>query len=227
MNAVPRVLVFDVNETLSDMTPLRRRFEDIGVSAELMPAWFAGVLRDGFAVTVAGGYADFRATAEAVLRMLLASLRGWRGDADSAVRHVLDGFAQLTVHPDVPDGLRRLRGAGFRLATLTNGSVATTEQLLDAAGVRAEFDLLLDVSAPRAWKPAPAAYRYASTALGHEPAEIMLVAVHPWDVHGARCAGLQAAWLQRGAGDYPAVMTPPTLVAADLLDLAHRLVTSG
>ncbi len=37
-----QVLVFDVNETLSDMGPLRTRFEDIGAPAHLLPLWFAG-----------------------------------------------------------------------------------------------------------------------------------------------------------------------------------------
>ncbi|NUQ98654.1 MAG: hypothetical protein HOY79_19570 [Streptomyces sp.] len=46
----PLLLVFDVNETLSDLAPLRHRFEDFGASADLMPLWFAGILRDGFAL---------------------------------------------------------------------------------------------------------------------------------------------------------------------------------
>ncbi|MFF3256249.1 hypothetical protein ACFYWP_35830 [Actinacidiphila glaucinigra] len=50
-----RVIVFDVNETLSDLTPLGGRFEDIGVSQDVLPTWFAAVLRDGFALTAAGG----------------------------------------------------------------------------------------------------------------------------------------------------------------------------
>jgi 2-haloacid dehalogenase len=32
------VLVFDVNETLSDLIPLRTRFEDGGAPRDLMPA---------------------------------------------------------------------------------------------------------------------------------------------------------------------------------------------
>src|SRR2546425_184117 len=85
--------------------------------------------RDG-GQTAAGGYAGFRDVAEDGLRGLLAQLRGWRGDAAHAAKQVLDGFTDLAVHPDVPDGVRRLRAAGFRLATLTNGSAGLSEQLL-------------------------------------------------------------------------------------------------
>jgi 2-haloacid dehalogenase len=223
LDAPVRVVLFDVNETLSDMTPLRRRLEEVGAPAELFPTWFAGVLRDGFALTAAGGYASFGDVADAVVRGLLSRLHGWTGDPAHAAQHVLDGFTELEVHPDVPDGVRRLGAAGFRLATLTNGAADLTEQLLVRTRLREHFEALLDISAVRAWKPAAAAYRHATETLAVDPTEALLVAVHPWDIDGARRAGLQAAWLRRGAADYPTVMTAPTLIAADLRDLAHLL----
>lgn len=218
-----RLVLFDVNETLSDMSPLQVRFEQVGAPSHLFRAWFAGVLRDGFALTMLGQYASFRDVADSGLRELLGQLRGWDGDAAAATEHVLDGFAELEVHPDVPDGVRRMHDAGLRLATLTNGAAALTETLLNRAGIRDAFEALLDVETPRAWKPAGAAYRYALDHLRIGPAETMLVAVHPWDIMGARQAGLQAAWLQRGAPSYPTVMTQPTVIAADMRDLAHLL----
>lgn len=184
------------------------------------------MLRDGFALTAMGDYASFRDIAEALLRELFAGLRGWDGDPGVAADYVLAGFAALDVHADVPGGVRRLHRAGLRLATLTNGAAALTEQLLTRAGVREHFEALLDVNAPRRWKPAAGAYRYALGALDAEPAETLLVAVHPWDVAGARRAGLQAAWLRRGAGGYPAVLGEPTIIAADVRDLAHLLTGS-
>ncbi|WP_433476378.1 haloacid dehalogenase type II [Spirillospora sp. CA-142024] len=227
MDAAIRLVLFDVNETLSDMSPLRARFEDVRAPGELAATWFAGVLRDGFALTAAGAYADFRDVADAGLRGLLTGLPGWDGDAGGAAAHILDGFADLGVHPDVPDGVRELHAAGLRLATLTNGSTATTERLLSRAGLSEYFTALLDVSAPRAWKPAPAAYRYAIGTLDTDPAESLLVAVHPWDIDGARRAGLQAAWLRRGATVYPGVLTAPTRSAADLRELARELVAAA
>ncbi len=54
----PRILVFDVNETLSDMAPLSERFEEVGAAAGDARLWFAG-MRDGFALTAAGRWASF------------------------------------------------------------------------------------------------------------------------------------------------------------------------
>jgi 2-haloacid dehalogenase len=36
----PSVIVFDVNETLSDMSPMAQRFADIGAPEHLAKLWF-------------------------------------------------------------------------------------------------------------------------------------------------------------------------------------------
>ncbi|MFF1723715.1 haloacid dehalogenase type II [Streptomyces sviceus] len=219
------VLVFDVNETLSDLTPLRGRFEDIGAPGHLLATWFAGVLRDGFALTAAGAYADFADIAHDGVRSVLSGLDGWAGDSEAAARHILNGFAELDVHPDVPDGIRRLSEAGYRLTAMTNGSVALTERLLDKAGVLDRLEAISDVSGPRCWKPARAAYRYAVERVGVQPDQALMVAVHPWDIDGAQRAGLEGAWLRRGASAYPQAMTPPRYGAQDLQELADVLAS--
>jgi 2-haloacid dehalogenase len=223
-----KAVVLDVNETLSDMTPLRSRFEDVGAPADLMPTWFAGVLRDGFALTAAGAYGDFGDIAGDGLRTLLTALDGRSaGEADEAARHILGGMAELPVHPDVPGGVHMLRRAGFRLVTMTNGSPELTDGLLKRAGVRDQFDALLSVSGPRCWKPAPDAYRYAVRRAGVRPGEALLVAVHPWDVDGAQRAGLAGAWLRRGTDHYPEAMSRPKWTAENLEELAESLAARG
>jgi 2-haloacid dehalogenase len=82
---------------------------------------------------------------------------------------------------------------------------------------------LLSVEQAGVWKPAPGAYGYALATCGVDAADTMLVAVHPWDTHGARSAGLAAAWINRGGGRYPDYFLPPDLEVASLLHLANRL----
>lgn len=219
----PAVLVFDVNETLSDLSPLRNRFVEIGAPAEWMHRWFAGILRDGFALAAAGAYAHFADLARDNLRGLLTQLEHQPDDPAASVEHVVSGIAALDVHPDVPAGVRVLHESGYRLVTMTNGNAALTDTLLNTAGVRDRFDALFDVTGPRRWKPHPDAYRYAVEHAGVRPDQAMLVAVHPWDVDGAQRAGLAGAWLRRGATTYPSSLTEPTLVAEDVTDLARLL----
>lgn len=209
-----RVALLDVNETLSDMTVLRAAFERVGARPELLDTWFAATLRDGMALTASGTYADFAGVARGVLRTLLD---------DEAVDGVLAGFQELPVHADVEPGLRRLHEAGVRLVTLTNGSSAIPKGLLERAGLSDLIERYLDVGAVGHWKPHPAPYRYACEELGVSPDEAVLIAVHPWDIHGAKRAGLRAAWLDRAGTPYPDVFEAPDLTATDLTALAAKL----
>lgn len=58
------------------MSPLGQRFERVGAPTDLRGLWFASTLRDGFALTATGGYADFRTVARASLETTLATVRG-------------------------------------------------------------------------------------------------------------------------------------------------------
>ncbi|TDW29826.1 haloacid dehalogenase type II [Cryobacterium psychrophilum] len=225
MTTVPPVIVFDVNETLSDMSPLAQRFRDIGAPVGLAALWFATLLRDGFALTASGDHASFSVIGADALRRLLADVKLDRS-ADAAVDHVMTGLTSLGVHPDVPAGIRALSAAGLRLTTLSNGSARIADALLSAAGIRNEFEALLSVDDAPAWKPARASYDYAAAALGTDPAGMLLVAVHPWDIHGAARAGLRTAWVNRTGERYPGYFEAPEFTVAALTELPAALATA-
>ena len=218
----PSVIVFDVNETLSDMSLIARRFTDVGAPGHLARTWFATLLRDGFALTAAGGKQPFADLAVDALHTVLHGTDLDR-DTDAAVDHVMSGFGQLPVHPDVPDGMRALHGSGRRLVTLSNGSAQVAEQLLTSAGIRDCLDALLSVEDAPAWKPARAAYEYAAQACGTRLSDMLLVAVHPWDVDGAARAGMATAWIDRSGAPYPRSFRSPSLTVGGLTDLAGQL----
>ena len=85
----PAVLVFDVNETLSDMSPMAQRFEDVGAPSHMAKTWFAGLLRDGFALTAVDASASFARIAAEALRVSLHALPLNRG-TEEAVQHIMD-----------------------------------------------------------------------------------------------------------------------------------------
>lgn len=218
----PSVIVFDVNETLSDMAPMAERFADVGAPGHLAQRWFAMLLRDGFALTAVGGQETFAVLGQGTLRAVLTGTPLNR-DVDAAIEHVMAGFLALPVHPDVPDGVRALRAAGFRLATLSNGATAVAEGLLNRAGIRNEFEVLLSVEDAGAWKPARKAYNYVSHRCGVDPDAMLLVAVHPWDIDGAARAGLATAWIDRAGTGYPGYFSPPRHTVSVLTELPGAL----
>ncbi len=222
MTVQPSVIVFDVNETLSDMSPMAQRFGAVGAPEHLAKLWFATLLRDGFALTAAGAQPTFAQLGVDALHTVLAGVDLDR-DLDAAVDHVMAGFGQLDVHPDVVEGIRALRGSGRRLVTLTNGSVQVSERLFSAAGIRDQFEALLSVDDAGMWKPARGSYEYAARTCDVGLSDMLLVAVHPWDIDGAARAGMSTAWINRTGGSYPSCFTAPTLTATGLTDLAGQL----
>ncbi|TDO29857.1 2-haloacid dehalogenase [Kribbella sp. VKM Ac-2527] len=184
----------------------------------------AATLRDGFALTAAGSYAAFRTIGSDLLRSMLVA-EGLDA-TDATVKSVLPGFTELHAHPDVAPGLMRLRELGFRLVTLTNGAAAMSEQMFAEAGVLQLLEHRLDVEKPGRWKPHATAYRYAAEVCKTQVDRMALVAVHPWDIDGARRAGMLGYYLDRRQTPYPQAFLAPDLTAPDLESLAETLAAS-
>jgi 2-haloacid dehalogenase len=217
----PHVVFLDVNETLSDLSPLQAAFESVGLPGHAAEPWFAGVLRDGFALALLGRNTAFSELAANSLESRLA-LAGVP-DPAPAVEAVMRTFSHLRPHPDVAPGLLGLADLGCRVVTLSNGSADIARNLLrGTAAEPAVHDYLSVEDAPR-WKPAPEAYRFALDRTGAAPDEAMLVAVHPWDLAGARDAGLRTAWINRSGTPYPGHFPRPEVEATSFTDLVGRL----
>jgi 2-haloacid dehalogenase len=65
-----------------------------------------------------------------------------------------------------------------------------------------------------------AAYTYAARACSVRPSDMMLVAVHPWDVDGAKRVGLGTVWLNRQGRQYPNYFLAPDHSLTALSELA-------
>jgi 2-haloacid dehalogenase len=219
----PTAVVFDVNETLFPLTPVRDRMARAGLTPQRLEPWFRGVLVDGMAAALTGGMTAFAELARHHLEVELAAA-GIETDA-ATVGDVLAGFDEVVPHPDVLPALEVLDTAGIETALLTNGSSSIAESFLERAGLRPLVGEVWDVGAAGHWKPHRAAYDWAIAQLGATPGEVVMVAVHPWDVHGAMSAGLVGAWVDRpGLDRYPPGFHPPDHVARSLRTLVDDLI---
>jgi 2-haloacid dehalogenase len=221
-----RALAFDVFGTLVDWrSGVAEAFRAGGVPGnpeELADAWRAryrpilAEVNDG-----ARPWGNFDDLHLVTLGDLLAE-RGVDLSAEER-RPLVGAWHRLDPWPDVRTGLEALRRRRVT-ATLSNGHVAMLVDLARHGDLR--FDCVLSVELAHAYKPAPEAYRTAARLLGVEPAELMMLAAHPWDLEGARGAGLRTAFVDRpleyGPGS-PAREDPDADESVrDLHELAER-----
>lgn len=211
----PKVVLFDVVETLFSLQPVADALDPLGVSVEL---FFARLLRDGFALAAAGSYQTFVDVAAAAL----AALAPTASDEQRAA--VVEAFKQLPPHPDAEPALAKLAEAGVSICTLTNGAGDATDALLVTSGLRHYIDQVLTVDSVERWKPSVEPYRHALTALEIDASDAALVAVHSWDIHGAHRAGLLTGWCSRLERTYPSIFDPPDVAGADLTAVAGGLL---
>ncbi len=215
--------LFDVNETLLGLDPVAAAFAAVGLDPRRLDAWFRAVLVDGIAASAAGTFANFPDIARHMATAELAAA-GLPTDAGSQDR-ILETFATLEVHRDVRPALERLHAAGVAAVTLTNGTAGIIRGALERAGLDELVAETWDVTEVGRWKPAPEPYLWAAERLALAPGRLALVAVPPWDVHGAQAAGLQGVWIDRhGTGRYPAHLHPPTVTAPDLVAAMGSLI---
>jgi 2-haloacid dehalogenase len=217
-----KVLVFDVNQTLLDLNALRPPFARVFGDGKVLDEWFALLLQYSLVVTVADAYSDFGTVGKAVLEML-ASTKGVKLIPQDATR-ILQGMLALPAHLDVGESLKRLRGAGFRMVTLTNSSPTAVKAQLQNAGLAQYFEESISVETVHRFKPDLEVYRSAAAHLGAQPGELLLVAAHAWDVFGAAKAGWQAAFVARN-GIVPFPLGPkPDIVGADMTAVADAIL---
>lgn len=222
--ATPRVLVFDVNETLLDIESMAPLFDELFGDRRVLREWFNQLVLYSMTATLSNSYVDFATLAGGVLRMLADIHHAHVTDDD--VARLAAGMRTMPAYADAVEGLNQLRDNGFRLATLTNSPHPPgLPTALENAGLAEFFEQRFTVDACQAFKPAPSVYRYVCSELDVTPADCLMVASHVWDLLGARNVGFGTVLITRpGNAPLPIDTLPqPDFVARDLPELARLL----
>lgn len=228
LSSAPRpVLVFDVNETLLDLSALDPVFAEVFEVAggtAVRQAWFKELLHEALVATVTGPYVDFSTLARSALRVT-AKRHGHRLD-DQGVSRIFDAVTHLPPHDDVADALDRLDDAGFRLVALSNGAPEALAAQLDHAGLTERFEMIASAESAGRLKPAAEPYRWVARTLDVSPDRLCMVAAHAWDTTGALRAGLQAAFVERPGKVLSDADPAPHVTGSTLDEVARTLVDS-
>ncbi|QCO55382.1 haloacid dehalogenase type II [Pseudorhodobacter turbinis] len=220
-------IVFDVNETLLDLTTLAPLFQRLFGTADVMREWFAELVLYSQTLTLSGHYTPFADLAGGVLRMVAKNKQIVITEDDISGLKSLIG--SMPAYADVAPALTKLREAGFRLVTLTNSAPSASPTPLEKAGIAALFDHHFSVDAVKKFKPHPATYQLVADKLGLNTSELCMLACHDWDTIGAQAVGYKGAFIARphnsvlNLPDVP----QPDFVSDDLSDLADQIIAAG
>lgn len=220
----PSILVFDVNETLLDLEHLTPLFARVFTDGRIMREWFAQMILYSEAVTMAGLYVPFGSIGAGALQMV-GRIRGISlKEAD--IDELRERMTSLPAHVDAEHALRRLKEAGFRLATLTNSAPSAGPSPLAKAGLASFFEEMISVDEVGCFKPAPETYSLMCRRLGAAPVEIGFVAAHVWDTIGAQACGCSGALVDHGVNAPLPIdgLPQPDIVAPTLTALADAII---
>lgn len=218
----PKLLIFDVNETLLDLSPMKDRMNDVFGHEYAFKQWFSLMLQYSLVDNVTGQYHNFGEIGKAAFKMTENILEKKISDTD--MEETLKMIRSLPAHPDVKEGLSILQNAGYRMVTLTNSTEEVVKQQMDAAGLTQYFERTMSIDPYQTYKPSLETYRKTTEILGVKPNEAMLIAAHGWDVTGALHAGLQAAFVSR-LGQVQYSLAPEVqIIGNTLITIAKELV---
>jgi 2-haloacid dehalogenase len=219
-----KLIVFDVNETLLNLSALDPEFNRVFGDPSRRGEWFAQVLQNSLVATITGKYDDFGKLAGGALDMTAQRYKIELLQDDRSA--ILSGIRTLPAHADVRAGLDRLKDAGFRLFTLTNSPPHVVEAQLQNSGLSEYFERSFSVEAVKRFKPDAEVYRMTARELGVATEQVRLVAAHDWDVAGALVAGCAAAFIARQGKVLNPLMPIPDIVGNDLIEVAEKIIAA-
>jgi 2-haloacid dehalogenase len=219
----PRALVFDAYGTLFDVHSVAQRCESFwpGAGTQLSQLWRSKQLEWTWQRSLMRRYVPFSQITRDALAYACAA-RGLALDEDR-IAALMREYLRLALYPDVRAALDELRGAGYRLAVLTNGSPDMILPLVEHSGL--VFDAVLSVDEQKIFKPAPEVYDLAAQRLAVAPRNVGFVSSNGWDALGAKSFGFRVWWINRagapldrldfqpdgmlsGLGQLPAALAP-------------------
>lgn len=215
-------ILFDINETVLDLSSLKPLFGKHFGSEAITATWFSMLLHSSNVCALTGVKSDFGSLAGIMLETLAARIK-IRLSAD-AKQEILGAFATLPAHPDMREALEKLKAAGYRTVAFTNSSINLVTSQISNSGLMELFDRRISVESTGSFKPDPKVYHFAAEQLGQPIEQLRLIATHDWDTHGALSAGMQAAYIDRSGAPYHAQYLRPDAFAESMTELVAQII---
>ncbi|MEH6470576.1 MAG: haloacid dehalogenase type II [Halopseudomonas sp.] len=222
----PLGIGFDVFGTLVDplqMGQLLGQMVGTEHASTVARVWREKQLEYTFRRGLMGAWADFTVCTEQALSYALTN--AGIELSDQQCQQLMAGYEQLTPFADVIPALERLQHSGCSAVAFSNGTADHVTRILGNAGVLPLLQQVISVETLQTFKPDPKLYHHLSSRLGTTPSRTWLISSNPFDVIGAKHAGIMAAWIRRQqTAQFDPWGIEPDLVVGDLNELVDKLL---
>jgi 2-haloacid dehalogenase len=219
----PKVIVFDVYETLLTMSDVERKVNQVMDSSRGYTIWFELFMQYCFANNSLDSFQDFISIGKATLQVTASKLG--RSVSDAEANDVLTLLKHLPVHEDVPSCLSELKDSGYTIMALTNAPEKLVFERMERTGLVSYFDEVLSAETVKKYKPDKTVYQWAAEKIKSDVSEILLITAHGWDIAGAANAGMKTAFLKRHKEFLFPLSPEPDLTGNQLSELVSVLTT--
>jgi len=192
------LVALDLYGTLLDISDLAVQMRPITgeQSPDLLARWRTAQLERSWRLNREGRYEPWDAVTAAALAEVAPEL-----SAESR-RRLTELWQTVPAFPEARAALKALTLAGVRTAVLSNGTQTMIASALAAGDLR--VDRILSADDVGVYKPDPRVYALLDSLANRN--RVLFVSSNGWDVDGARRAGRNVAWIDRGGA--PPSMAP-------------------
>ncbi|WP_080147233.1 haloacid dehalogenase type II [Marinilactibacillus piezotolerans] len=217
-----KTVLFDMNETLLNLSLLKENFEKHFADPTVPKYWFAKVLHYSAVMGAMDEYVDFGKLSEAALESLF--LEKGKELTEEIKTDILGSFKKLPAYDDVPEALRLLKEQDIKVIAVTNSSNEMVKEQLTNARLIELFDSYYSVDAVQKYKPFKDIYQYVLKEENATAEETVMVATHDWDLFGAKRAGLTTAYIDRKKDQYNPYYSQPDFSHHHLVSLVEEMI---
>jgi len=226
------VLAFDVYGSLFDTSGPRLHDaftqilgkQDNDLAQKIVDDWRTLQLEYSWRLNSMGQFLDFSEVTKMSLRHAV-NVNGV-GDCptEEDLEELLEAYTKLDYFDDATKGLEGLEKIdGVDTVVFSNGPQSIVQKLLDNSPLPSYIRNRKPVVAEsvQSFKPSIKFYQYLLDKTGRsaEPATCWLVSCNPFDITGARAAGLNAIWIDRAGKGWMDQLGEPTKIIRSLEEL--------
>ncbi len=218
-----KAIGFDAFTTF-DFRSIEAAFEEnfLGKAKEMAATWRTRLFEYTWLRTLNRNYANLEQVSQDALTFACKSAKTEL--SPEVPGKILDAFLQLKPFPDLVGALKAMRGAGIRLAYVSDLTPRMLNAITESAGVADLFEHLLSTDAVSAFKPSPRAYQMAETAFKLPRENIVFAAAGGWDAAGAKAFGYNTFWVNHFNVPVEELTVKPDAIGNTLTDLGKYVV---